>query len=393
MKGCNISRCGICDSIDLEAIWDLPKLPLTEKYGTYSSENTLCSDQTLLLCGTCGHVQMSFQIDPLILYTEKKYAFRTKSSKTAVAGTHFFHQFYKDLTGSRQFNSLVDIGGNGTLLAELIENVQEKCVVDPVFGDQGAQTDKGVRLLGAFIEKLDFEAADLAPDLIFCRHVIEHLAHPKTVLNALFEKCKSDTLYVFELPCFESLVEASRFDAVFHQHYHYYDLVRFKRLLYECGGEFIDHRYHRAVSCGGALLIAFKKATTKVPLPQMDDLKVRKTNFLEAIKVYSEQMKLLKWQLQKFKGEIYGYGASLMLATLGYHMNTDFSELICILDDDQQKEGISYENVPVCVRSTSSVNPPPGANYLITSLESVRNIYNNITTNLQPRRVLTPFII
>ena len=88
---------------------------------------------------------------------------------------------------------------------------------------------------------------------------------------------------------------------------------------------------------------------------------------------------------------VYGYGASLMLSTLGYHLKTDFSELDCILDDDPLRDGATYENIPVAVRHTALVKPPPNSSYLITSLENIRPIYNRIL-GLSPRRILIPLI-
>lgn len=51
-------------------------------------------------------------------------------------------------------------------------------------------------------------------------------------------------MYVVEIPCFENLVESLRFDAVFHQHVHYLDLRSFRRLIWECGGEYLDHTFN-----------------------------------------------------------------------------------------------------------------------------------------------------
>lgn len=82
-----------------------------------------------------------------------------------------------------------------------------------------------------------------------------------------------------------------------------------------------------------------------------------------------------------------------MLATLSCHLKTDFFECICILDDDKKKDGISYISVPVLERNTQEVNPAPNGNYLITSLENLRGIYNKIVTYLQARRIVTPIVI
>lgn len=88
-------------------------------------------------------------------------------------------------------------------------------------------------------------------------------------------------------------------------------------------------------------------------------------------------------------GPVYGYGASLMLATMAYHLQTDFSQLDCVLDDDVSRDGATYENIPVTVRHTAKVAPAPNSSYLITSLENIRPIFRRIL-ELNPRRILVP---
>lgn len=388
-----ISSCTLCCSQDLDTLWDLPKFPFTEKYGKYDKDNPFFCDQALLYCNSCGHVQLGTQIDPNLLYTPDQYAFRTAGSKTAREGTLFFHRFFSKIAGDRNFEFLMDVGGNGRLLAELTHSAKRKCIVDPVCSESKEASNSGIDIYRSFIEELDFHKLHSSPDLVFSRHVLEHISNPREVLKLLFDECSNEALYVFEIPCFENLMEANRFDAIFHQHYHYFDLFSFKQLLIKSGGEYIDHCYNRQGSCGGALLVAFKKGQTKKEIPLLAPLENRKTNIRFAIEDYQKQMLLLRNQLQKLKGTLYGYGASLMLATLGYHLQTDFSECSCILDDDKTKDGISYVNVPVLVKSTETVHLEENANYLITSLENTRSIYNKISTSLKPRRILTPLVI
>jgi len=80
-----------------------------------------------------------------------------------------------------------------------------------------------------------------------------------------------------------------------------------------------------------------------------------------------------------------------MLATLGYHLHTDFSSIECVLDDDASRDGATYENIPVTVRHTAKVAPAPDSSYLITSLENIRPIYRRIL-DLAPRRILIPLV-
>src|SRR3990167_10904485 len=391
LKDClSVTHCGVCDAFSLDLLWDLPKHPLTEKYGLFSPEKALFADQRLLICKSCGHVQLGMQIAPEFLYSPGEYSFRTSQSKTARAGSELFLNFFHSISQGRLFRSLLDIGGNDRFLAKRVP-LESRFVIDPICSNEDGQTIDNTKIIGKFIEEVDFKKEGLEPDLIFCRHVLEHVARPKQLLLHLFEQCAPEALYIFEIPCFENLVEANRFDAIFHQHYHYFDLSAFKTLIAEAGGTYLSHLYNRQGSCGGALLIAFRKARTAEKTKPAQDTAGRKCHFQKAISAYCHQMELLSAQLKNFNQNIYGYWASLMLATLAYHLQTDFSELVCVLDDDQEKDNLGYQNVPVIVRYSNSLEISPNSNFIITSLENARPIFKRIT-EFSPRRILIPLV-
>jgi hypothetical protein len=372
-------------------LWHLPRLPLTEMVGNYlpSFESY---DQELLICTDSGHVQVRNQLPPDLLYAESEYAYRTADSFKSTSGILLFQEFLKKVSGTNQFHSIVDIGGNDLALALLVRDCGNYCtVIDPVCSAIDGQTVDDIYVLGQLVENIDLSSDIEPPDLVICRHTLEHFSDPRQVINQCFQQCHPDCLYVVEIPCFESLVEGLRFDAIFHQHYHYFDLKSLKQLIWECGGEYIDHTYNYQGSCGGALLIAFKKASQPQPQPTQIDIENRIAYIERRIKLYTQQMEVMGTLLQQLPEPVYGYGAGLMIATLGYHLKTDFSNLVCVLDDDPPKDGMTYKNVPVKVKFTGNETPPPNSSYIVTSLENIRPIYRRIQ-DLTPRRVLIPIV-
>ena len=386
-----ISTCGLSDARDFHTLWKLPKLPLTERFGPYSPNHGLDYDQELVISVPTGHVQLKYQVDPGILYTAGEYSFRTGASDKSRADVAFFLEFFKRFAKGRTFNSIVDVGGNDLFLARSLTSYgRNSAVIDPICKSIDGQVVDGIQVLGRFIEQVDLSRDIVKPDLIVCRHTLEHVSRPRNVIDQWFRQSSDDCLCLAEIPCFENLVEAQRFDAVFHQHFHYYDLSSFKRLIWECGGEYLGHAFNHQGSCGGALLVAFRKAKVKQPQPELD-LEARITRIERRIARHRDQMAVMNELLTELPGPVYGYGAGLMLATLAYHLRTDFSRLECILDDDAAKDSATYENVPVTVRHTTKVAPPANSSYVITSLENVRPIFRRIT-ELRPRRILVPLI-
>lgn len=386
-----ITHCGISDTKEFHSLWKLPALPLTERHGCYSPNAQLSYDQELVISMPTGHVQLRHQLDPKILYTDVDYSFRTGASGKSRDGVAFFMQFLESIIVGRTLKSIVDVGGNDLYVARQLAGLGKHCsVIDPVCSAEDGQVIDGIRVFGKLTEHVDFSRDLPRPDLVICRHTLEHIAKPQDVITQWFSQCDSDCLFVAEVPCFENLIEAQRFDAIFHQHFHYYDLSSFQHLIWECGGEYLGHAFNRQGSCGGALIIAFRRAQKIQPKP-VTKLEQRINKIERRITRYREEMSVMGELLNELPKPVYGYGASLMLATLGYHLHTDFSALDCILDDDPAKDGVTYENVPVTVRHTAKVAPPANASYIITSLENVRAIYRRIQ-DLTPRRVLLPLM-
>lgn len=376
-----VSQCGVCGKEGFSELWDLPKLPFTEKFGSFDPEAHPPIDQKLVICDHCAHIQLGFQVPPETLYQPSEYAFRTSESAAARRGSEFFLEFFNEVAGERSFDSLLDIGGNDLYLAKKMD-VTSRCVIDPVC----TMEDEQVKVITGMVEGVDLAEDIEQPNLVFCRHVLEHISSPQKLLHQLFSQCHEDSLYIFEIPCFDCLVEAGRFDAIFHQHYHYFDLDSFKQLLQHNGGRYIAHRYNHGGSCGGALLVAFEKGNMPISKPK------KKTTIKEAIYAYCQEMEFLSKALREFPGPVYGYGASLMLATYAYHLKSDLSNLVCILDDDPNKEGHGYKNIPVRIASPEKEKIEEEASYLVTSLENVRPILKKLIEK-KPRRIFVPSIV
>ena len=262
-------------------------------------------------------------------------------------------------------------------------------MIDPICEEDDGKSIGNINVIGKMVEDVDLTS--MKPDLILCRHTLEHIENPLTFFEQLVDQCDDKCTFIFEVPCFDSLMESMRFDAVFHQHLHYFTLENLKWLLSKVGAEMLGHRHNFQGSCGGALLFAFKKANKISKTIEKPNAEKKIKLLKSKIKLYEEQMLVFQEQIKYLPKPIYGYGAGLMLSTLGHHLKTDFKMLECILDDDPDKDGMTYKNVPVEVKYTKSMDVPKNSSFLITSLENIRPIYRRIL-ELHPRRVLLPSI-
>jgi SAM-dependent methyltransferase len=384
-------RCALCGG-GLEAVLDLPGLPLTDTYCREPVENPLPGiDQRLLFCADCGHGQLETQISPQVLYGAN-YCFRTSTSATARKGTQFFLSVLDAVAPKRRFRCVLDLGCNDLyLLSQLKGRADVRIGIDPVWkGRESEREDSSIVVHGSSIEEFAPTMLPEKPDLVVCRHTLEHIFEPREVLSLLMELAAPDALFIFEVPGFDGLISRFRFDQIFHQHLQYFSRASFLRLLQNVGANFLLHRenYHD----WSAMAVAFTRSRSgDVPpqsavRPSLEAIQNRYTLFKEQMAATSAVLAALE------DSKIYGYGAAQMLPVLAYHLETDFSQLIAVLDDDPAKDGLGYWNLPVRVLPPSRAPDISEASVVITAIDNVVPIMTKLLAN-RPRHILCPSFI
>jgi hypothetical protein len=387
-----ITNCGIANNCsNFRSIMKLPNLPLTEAFGEFDA-SFKGFDQELLISMDSGHVQLKYQVDPEILYDVNNYAFRSEGSLKSDRELRVLLKFLEDTLEYPDIRNILEIGANDLKLSKLLKKrTNSVTAVDPLLINDHGKVIDGIQVFGLPIEKVVKETKFIKPDLVIARHTLEHISNPKNMIESLLELVSKDCIFVFEVPSLMHIVESLRFDAIFHQHYNYFDLDSVKKLIAEIGGELINFTYNNQGSNGGSLIFAFRKSKIKVNNETFDH--ENKFNLLRArFAMYQEQMNLTKKILDELPPPVYGFGAGIMLAKLDYHLGGRLQNLECILDDDPKKDDMGYKNVNVLVKSTQSFIPLEQSSFVITSLESIRPIYNRII-QFNPRRIIAPPIL
>jgi hypothetical protein len=379
------TKCALCQG-PLSVAIELAGLPITDTYCREAVVNTLAGiDQKLLYCESCGHGQAQVLIAPEVLYGSN-YCFRTSASATARKGTEFFLSVLDRVAPGRQFNSVLDLGCNDLFLLDHLKGrAQYRAGIDPVWtGREDERPDKSIQLFGRNFEDVDLSSLPAKPDLIVCRHTLEHIFEPRAVVERLLAAGADDALFLFEVPGFDGLVERMRFDQVFHQHVQYFTLHSFLKLLGFVGGKYVAHQFN--YHDWGAMAVAFsKRESATSPKAKLWTL----AEIQERYALFREQMKTAGKALRFFAGKLYGYGAAQMLPVLGYHMGTDFSELTAVVDDDPSKDGIGYWNLPVKVISSKCAGDLSDATVLVTAIDNVQPIMTKLLAH-RPRHIINP---
>ena len=334
------NKCIINGKKDLISIIKLRNYPLTEQFGKYNKKFPNFN-QELMISKSSGHVQLKYILDQKYLYSKTNYKYRTKVSLTDNALKTFVTFFIKNYKG--KISSILDVGGNDNyVINKISKKYTKKYVIDPV----GKKSEDGVTVINKFLEDVDLSKDIIQPNVVICRHTLEHIPDPKKFIKKLMSECRNDCHYIFEVPSLERMIETQRFDAIIHQHLSYFSVRSLKLLIESCGGKITAYEIFDKGSCGGSILFSFKKSKKKNKRIKNLSKKEFQKDLKEIkikISIFLDNMKILNQLINTCDKQIIGYGAGLMLATFMYFLNIKDKKIKYILDDDIANN-VTYSN-------------------------------------------------
>jgi hypothetical protein len=149
---------------------------------------------------------------------------------------------------------VVEIGhGDGSFIASLAAERPDGRYIG--FDPHGASTGAGPVTLRAELFEPGRHLAEIRPDLIITRHVMEHLSNPLGFLQRLsFAAARSGTgcLIYLEVPCIDRVIETGRTVDLYYEHSSQFTSRSFTRMLGRCAShvETIGHGYDGEVIFG-----------------------------------------------------------------------------------------------------------------------------------------------
>ena len=380
------NHCMVCSKLLGSPLLNLPNFPLTEIYTSKKpEEKTGFLDQFFHVCGYCGHGQLSNVIPPSILYDDS-YFFRTSTSASGSKVNDAFLNFINKTIQDRHFKTIIEIGCGDLYLLNSLKNQADSLIgIDPIL-EGNESTDEKVTIINDFVENIDLNELNLDDCLILCSHTLEHVENPQKMIKTLFEHSTGNTIFCFQFPGLDSLIENCRFDQIFHQHLNLFSSHSFNYMLNDLDASIIqtDTNPH-----WGSLLFSFQIKSNK-KLPHTINSIPYKAQIQHKYSIFQHRMKNLSKFIKSLKEErIIGYGAALMLPVLAYHLgNTDLSELTHIVDDDLNKEGLYYINLPIEIHHSSTLTNLEETTLLITAIDNTRRILPK-ALQLNPKRIIT----
>lgn len=385
---------------------DLPSYPFTEQYGTWNPSFP-DFDQALEIDELTGHVYLRSAVDPDFLYSTDTYEFSTSDTPKVQEELEILTSFVKDhfhrgreamglssgigrgggeLEGWLSNKSVLEVGANNLVLAKKLAGLgAQVTAVDPL-APNGCEDER----VDSFPQKVEewLRTSTQEYDLVIARHTLEHIRSPFEILNLVRERLSDGSVLVFEVPDLSAMLLKLRFDAITHQHVHYFDERSFRVLAAATGFSVLGISRNSRGSNGGSLLVALTKGTSRfTPSPQ--DISNKAQQIQETFNVYRTVQDNLARAIESFSGDKWVFGASLLLATLNYGLRGALESFDGIIDDNPSMAGRGYQNLPLIISKVAQPLAYRDSLILVGSLENARAVISRIST-LHPKLQLSP---
>lgn len=364
-------------------------LPSTETLSTEYIGDTYLSADAELLISADSHVYLNSSLSELS-YSLDTYQYRTATSGLSNTDLHRFLDIAAQQIKSSEtkYDRIIEFGGSDLTLAKLLcTKVDSITVVDPIssYSNVPSELQESIEVIPKYDYELDYSRYSDEQVLVLSRHTIEHLKYPDQHFKVLSRQLNKSTVYIYEFPCFYSLLARLRFDAIFHQHLNYFDAFSFCQLITKHGFHVHSINHNKRGSCGGSIQVVFSQNplnhTPRIDFPYT---KLDPEDYIACYKqrksLYSLLSAHLADQLSNENSPVYGFGAALMLPTFFYHSQLSPHMLNGLIDDDISKHGMTYSNLPLFIHPRSILSQLDRYSILITSNESFRSIYGQSNT-------------
>jgi SAM-dependent methyltransferase len=236
-----LTACPVCHSTDLIEIANLGEVPLFCNMQWATREDALAATKAqmhLVGCPVCGH-HFNAAFEPERLQYAPAYDTSQHFSAT-------FRAYAEDLarrlveTYDLRGKAVVDVGcGKGDLLKLICRLGGNRGFGFDVSydGDPNPEDAPGVTFRTTFFDA--GQSADIVPDLVCCRHVLEHIADPIAFLRGLAEAFAGGgqrVLYL-EVPNGELQLTAGLLWDYIYEHYSYFSAGSLRHALEAAGFE------------------------------------------------------------------------------------------------------------------------------------------------------------
>jgi SAM-dependent methyltransferase len=229
------STCPLCASSDLAEITERPKVPVHQNklYDTRAGARAATRGHLkVVTCLTCGFV-FNAAFDLSLMSYDANYENDQTHSPAFSAHVDKLAERLLNESGVRN-SRIVEVGsGKGTFLQALVmaDPGNLGWGFDPAYSGPGTTVDGRVEFVRSFYDRA---YADLAPDVVVCRHVIEHVPEPARLLAEIRQASTGARVFI-ETPDVEWILRNAVIWDFFYEHCSYFSRNSFVTAFHSAG--------------------------------------------------------------------------------------------------------------------------------------------------------------
>jgi len=340
----HITACRLCDSPDLDLVVSFTPTPPGDQYLT-EPKPQVCYPLDVMVCQSCGAVQLADTVDPKLIYPE--YLYTTSVSKGL---TKHFNKYATDVLSRLTYTEkrgVVDIGSNdGTLLRAFQRCGCAVLGIDPAAAIAERARANGIPThVGFFSKQMAEELKEIRQaDIITANHIMANVANLHDFIEGVKLLLAPDGTFVFETGYWPAIVDNNLIDTIEHEHLQYFAVTPLRQFFFSHGLTLVHAETNSAK--GGSLrgYVQHEGAKRRASVGELQDAEFvggyrqpyERESWVSRLKSIEQDMRN---QIADADRELWvGYGAAVG-STLLLHQFGLGEKLTCLVDANPNKQG------------------------------------------------------
>ena len=370
-KATAITCCRLCRSSDLQNALALRPTPTGDSYlpADQHPERLESYPLEVLLCGKCGHAQLSALVDPSEIYTNYLY-----TTSVSLGLTEHFRQYADTVCAKLQLRPgslVVDIGSNdGTLLRAFKAKGMKVLGIDPAKEIARRATESGILTLNAFFTPV--LAAEIlqqhgSAGLVIANNMVANVPDPTGFVTGVNLLLGEHGHFVWETGYVRYLAEDCVFDNVHHEHIDYYAVRPLIGFYQQFGLELFDVETTTSKGSSIRCYVARKSAGRSVSAAVTELVQREEDRGYFSPATYARlgarlaatrdelHSRIAAWRTEG--KTVAGYGAAIGTTTMLYHFDLG-DKLDYLVDDNPVRHGLQSPGFAIPVEPASRLASP-----------------------------------
>ncbi len=310
----------------------------------------------LLICPNCSMVTYQW-FDDAGAVLDRLYSGHFATYYYTKKMSEYMDWFVSTLSTRYKLNqnsSILELGCNsGRMLRMFKEKVKCKVLgVEPSKTFRSAWEEQSIEVINDYFgESVAAKIKDENFDLIYFRHVFEHIPSPVSFFKYVASLGSRNTTIVIEVPYLLSVINNKRIENISYSHLNYFTIQSISKIAEKYNFGIID--YQLVETDGGSIILHLQRDIT-TSLDIIDKITI--SDVSELVSHISKAKEQLLFSIEKFsKEEIIGYGAGAKGQHLLHLLELE-DHISYVIDDTPELEGQYIPGTSIEIKSPDQVD-------------------------------------